>query len=255
MRLARSRRRRGRRPPGARPPCGRAHRRARRAGRAHPQGRPPDRPGVEARLERDEDPAAAAFTGGLRPTAAPSPAGRRAACVSTVTMPGRDAFAPALGRSASQTLPLSDANASCAAFSSSTLRLTFVEPDPVDAFSPDGHDGHVGHDQPQHRPRLSAVDGPSRPVERDHVEAGVDVDPVAGLDLPDQAVRGVERDRDDALAVGELGGERVACRARSRPRSAARPRRSRGSRPCPWRLAGSLIAPSRSWLSRIVVAV
>jgi hypothetical protein len=55
--------------------------------------------------------------------------------VSTVTIPGFADLAPALGRSASQSLPLSEANAICAALTSSTRRLTSLAPEP-DFFAP-----------------------------------------------------------------------------------------------------------------------
>src|SRR5262249_35322621 len=57
--------------------------------------------------------------------------GTPSSSVSAVTSSGREGFAPALGRSESQILPLSEANASFAACSSFTLRLTLVPLDPM----------------------------------------------------------------------------------------------------------------------------
>ena len=190
---------------------------------------------------------------GRRATCRPCTGGTPSSIVSTVTMPGRDAFAPALGRSASHSLPLSDANASFAALRSSTLEAHVRRARSRCAFSPDRHHRHVGDDQPQHGPRLAAVDRLAVGAERDHVEAGVDVDPVAGLDRVDQAVRRSRAAR-RRLADGRSAGRRASRlpRAKSAAVSWAPSKISRVAT-LSRSVAGSLIAPSSSWLSRIVV--
>ena len=113
----------------------------------------------------------------------------------------------------------------------------------------------VLHDQPHDRAGLTAVGRRAIRPDPDDVEAGVHVDAIALLDIAAEPVCSVERDSDDPLPVAERARERVGARGEVGRRQLRALVDRAPSPPCPLRLAGSLNAPSRSWLSRMVVTV
>src|SRR5439155_16900523 len=70
------------------------------------------------------------------------------------------------------------------------------------------NDLDVLHHETRHRLRLSTRKRNPARVDRDHVEAGEDVDEVAGLKLAGQSAGRVERNRDHPLSIGERTGKR-----------------------------------------------
>ncbi len=129
--------------------------------------------------------------------------------VSTVTIPGRDALAPALRPQGEPQLAVVGRERDLRSFD---VVDTETHVRRALALLTEGQDRDVCKDPPEHRAGLPTVDRPAAGVERDHVEARVHVHAITDLDPVDQPVRGVERHRDDTLLVSQLGGERVTRR-------------------------------------------